>query len=84
MAYNDIVTSTKVRITMNVSSLIQYSEIYTHVYRCLEKDEIPHEVTHHAAIAITEALSSYQLTIYKKTGSDISANASVRTLLGFF
>ena len=84
MAYDGIVTITKDGTAMNTHSLIQYSEIYTYVYGCLEKEEIPHEVTHHTAIAITEALSNYQLTVYKETGSDISANAVVSTVLGFF
>ena len=91
MAYNDIAASVKDWMIMNYQinesdtpSLVQYTEIYTHVYSCLQNDEIPHETTHHAAIAITEALSNYQLTVYKQTGSDVSANAVVDSVLGLF
>lgn len=67
---------------LDSSFLVQYTEVYAHVYACLQKDEVSHEVTHHTAIAITEALCNYQLTVYKKTDSVVAANATIDSVLG--
>jgi hypothetical protein len=67
---------------LNHQSLTSYTEIYTYVYMSLERKGMSHEETHHTAIAITEALSNYQLLVYSRTGSVESANSVIRNLFG--